>query len=257
MLVNGKKFNVEENGSGIPFIWGHGLMSSMKSEGNRLLHFDQLAQLSRVIRYDARGHGLSGASEDPKDYRWDNLGSDMLDIASSLSIEQFVAGGASMGCATSLYAATQAPERVKGLVLVIPPTAWETRAAQTSVYENMANFIKSHTPDALPKLQAAAPQHWSTLSTPDEQVETLTNMYQVLPTVLQGAKVSNLPDKETLKTLQMPALILCWTDDTGHPVSTAEELHRLLPNSRLTIASNLDEMSTWTEQVANFLSTEL
>lgn len=35
--------------------------------------------------------------------------------------------GMSMGCATSIYAAIQAPERVIGLILVIPPTAWETR----------------------------------------------------------------------------------------------------------------------------------
>ncbi len=43
--------------------------------------------------------------------------------------QKFVAGGSSMGCATSIYAALLAPERMKALVLVIPPTAWETRAA--------------------------------------------------------------------------------------------------------------------------------
>lgn len=253
VLVNGNHFNVEENGTGIPFIWGHGLMNSIASEGNRMLQFDKLAQFSRVIRYDARGHGLSGATSAPEDYGWDHLASDMLNIASELAVERFVAGGASMGCATSLYAAIQAPERLAGLVLVIPPTAWETRAAQASLYDDMANFIEVHTPEDLPALQASAPQHWSSLSTPDEQVATLSNMYTALPTVLRGAKLSNFPDRDVLKQLQMPALILCWTDDPAHPVSTAEELQRLLPNARLATASNLEEMSTWTERVEDFL----
>lgn len=253
MFVNGNRFNVEDKGTGIPFVWGHGLMSSMASEGDRLLQFDRLASLSRIIRYDARGHGLSEASRNPEDYQWDHLASDMLNIASELSIEKFVAGGASMGCATSLYAAVQAPERIEGLILVIPPTAWETRAEQASLYDNMANFVEAHEPEDVVTMQNSLPQHWSSLSTPDEQVSTLSQMYQALPTVLRGAKFSNLPDKERLKQLEMPALILCWTDDPGHPVSTAEELKHLLPNASLATASNLDEMSTWTERVEDFL----
>ena len=43
-----------------------------------------------------------------------------------------------MGCATTIYTAMQAPERMKSLVLVIPPTSWETRAAQGAIWNRFA-----------------------------------------------------------------------------------------------------------------------
>jgi hypothetical protein len=51
----------------------------------------------------------------------------------------------------------------------------------------------------------------------------------------------------------MPALILAWEDDPGHPLSSAEEFARLLPNSRLVIAKNMDDVLTWTRDIRTFI----
>src|SRR5258708_5950146 len=116
-------------------------MSSMALEDSTpwSLQWDELAEVAKIVRYDARGHGLSEASYTPEDYQWSHLAEDMLALADQVGFERFVAGGQSMGCATTIYAALAAPERIKGLVLANPPTAWETRAAQAGLYDQMAD----------------------------------------------------------------------------------------------------------------------
>ena len=75
-----------------------------------------------------------------------------------------------------------------------------------------------------------------------------------LPTVLRGAAASDLPGAEALRGLSMPALILAWDTDTGHPLETAQELARLLPDSRLDVARRFDEIVRWPALVRDFLA---
>src|SRR5206468_3265300 len=141
--VRGADIVISDEGEGLPFFWGHGLVSSMEQE-DRFLVMDwaRLARRYRVIRWDARGHGLSSGAPVPDDYRWDNLARDLIALADELGIDQFVAGGASMGAATALHAAIQAPERVLGLVLMLAPTAYETRDEQADLYRAAAVLVE-------------------------------------------------------------------------------------------------------------------
>lgn len=82
-------------------------------------------------------------SLEPKDYHWSSLVEDMVDLADELGLETSVVGGQSMGCATAIYAALAAPEWIQALVLVNPPTAWETHAAQAAVYDQMATAVEA------------------------------------------------------------------------------------------------------------------
>jgi len=71
--------------------------------------------------------------------------------------------------------------------------------------------------------------------------------------VLRGAAASNLPPVEVLAGLSQPALVLAWDTDPGHPVSTAERLHDVLPSSTLHVARTLDEVGTWPSLMCEFL----
>lgn len=262
MRVNGLELNVQIVGEGYPLIWGHGLMGSIAMEDAMpIFEWDHLAEGERMVRYDARGHGRSEASANLDDYSWPNLARDMLALADALQIERFIAGGQSMGSATALYAALAAPERVKALALVNPPTAWETRAAQGVVYEQMADFVAQEGLAGLVEaMQAQAPSPawlWEWVA----QSGAANNLGQVyaaldanmLPLVLRGAALTNMPPREDLRALTMPTLILAWTGDPSHPVSTAETIAELLPNSRLMIASNMDELRQWPSLIREFV----
>ncbi|MDQ1373389.1 MAG: 3-oxoadipate enol-lactonase, partial [Actinomycetota bacterium] len=126
------KLAVEVSGppDGTPFVWAHGMTSSMAADDDSGVFDWSSLEAVRVVRYDAPSHGRSPIAPSDEDHRWDRLADTMLSVADSAGFSTFVAGGASMGAATALHAAALAPERVSAMVLVIPPTAWETRAAQ-------------------------------------------------------------------------------------------------------------------------------
>ena len=65
----------------------------------------ETAQTMRLVRYDARCHGASARTGGADALRWSNLAEDMTHLADALDADRVVLGGASMGCATALYAA--------------------------------------------------------------------------------------------------------------------------------------------------------
>jgi 3-oxoadipate enol-lactonase len=242
-------------GSGRPFLWGHGLTSSRANEARRnLFDWTPLAANGiEVIRYDARGHGESPGPADAAAYRWPNLALDLLALADDLGLGQLSAGGASMGCATVLHAAVRAPERFDRLVLVIPPTGWETRPDQAKLYELSAAFVESQGKDGWMQVAEAAPKPAIFDNDPTMTFEADIEE-AILPSVMRGAAASDLPAPDAIVTIRQPALVLAWDTDPGHPVSTAERLTELLPNADLHVARSMAEVRAWPDRVASFLS---
>ena len=257
--IRGVELDHERQGSGRTMVWGHGLTSSRADEAVAPVLIDWPAATRHldVVRYDARGHGRSGYTADPVGYGWDRMALDQLALADHLGIDRYVAGGASMGCATALHVAVAAPERVEALVLVIPPTAWETRAAQADNYRRMGDIIEARGVE--PIIAAAAD-----LPIPDPFVELdgwkergAERMRAADPVRLvglfRGAATADLPDRDAVAGIGVPALILAWTGDPSHPVSTARELEGLLPDATLHEASTIAEFQSWTGRVVDFL----
>ncbi len=78
---------------------------------------DALTDDYRVIRYDQRGHGLTGPAPDG-DYSLDGFVRDVDAVTEALGVESFVLAGNSMGGWIAAGYAMRNPERLKGLVLV-------------------------------------------------------------------------------------------------------------------------------------------
>lgn len=247
--------NFVRSGAGRPFIWGHGLTSSMASEAESgLFRWDTIPGID-ITRYDAPGHGQSPGVADPDRYAWPRLAQDMLEVADEVNAESFIAGGASMGCATALATALAAPSRVHALVLVIPPTAWETRAAQTSLYMDRADFVEREGVAALVEANRALPPQPPFMAYRREiSLRHLAAMDPaVLPSIMRGAASSNLAPRDEIATITVPTLILAWADDPGHPVSTAESLHELIGSSQLEVATSREEVEAWPSRLAVFV----
>ena len=208
-------------------MWGHGLTSSRASEDRLpLLGWDTITDAGRqVVRYDAAGHGETGGPADPSAYEWPQLATDLLALLDELGLDRVDAGGASMGCASTLHAAVRAPERFDRLVLVIPPTAWDTRAAQAELYDAGADLAEREGKDAWLAAAAEAPRPAIFADLP--AVPPAADIpEELLPSVLRGAAASDLPAPEAIAALEHPALILAWAGDPGHPESTADRLAR-------------------------------
>lgn len=71
----------------------------------------------RVIRFDQRGHGLTGPAANVR-YRTDDFVADLQAVADTLQLDRFVLAGNSMGGGIAARYAMLHPERLRGLVLV-------------------------------------------------------------------------------------------------------------------------------------------
>ena len=247
---------MERAGHGRPFVWAHGLTSSIAAERDvGLYRWEDVPGLD-VIRYDARGHGRSPAGASPADHEWSRLAEDYLAVADACEAESFVAGGASMGCATVLFAALRAPSRVQALVLSIPPTAWETRATQAETYLQSVGYLEAKGMDAFLEAsrQLPAQPEW-TAATREVRYRHLAQADPAaVALALRGAAQSNLPPRDEVATLGVPVLLLAWEGDPGHPLSTAESLHELLPSSQLVVARSRADVESWPGVAATFVA---
>lgn len=256
MRIGDLDLNVRTAGSGLPFLWAHGMMSSMDIEDAQdLLQWRQFPSTLRLVRYDARGHGASPSTGVPT---WNQLGQDMLALADVLGEGKVIAGGWSMGCASALHAALQQPARVGGLVLAMPPVLWEARVAQAALYRRAIALAQSMGPARFARLlasQGAAFPAWLTEAAPHLAGSMGTPDPAALLALYDGAALSDLPPRAALASLSaIPALIVAWEGDPTHPVASARELHRLLPRSSLFIAHNYRDVLTIPARLRAFAS---
>jgi pimeloyl-ACP methyl ester carboxylesterase len=242
--VAGAELEVEiSDEGGHPVVQLHGLTSSRYRD--RVLDLDLGRGLSgtRLLRYDARGHGHSSGRAVPDDYTWPNLADDLLRLLDHWFPGEQVHGvGPSMGCGTLLHAAVRDPDRFSGFTLLLPPTAWETRVAKAEEYHHAAAFIEEHGLEAFSRIARAASQPPATVGTPETRPEVAE---RILPAVFRGAALSDLPALDDIARIDVPTTVLAWTDDSAHPVSTSERLVDLLPRATLSVASTPAEVSTW------------
>jgi pimeloyl-ACP methyl ester carboxylesterase len=78
---------------------------------------DRLAKDYRVIRFDQRGHGLTGPAPDGN-YALDAFVADVDAVADKLALDRFVLAGNSMGGGIAMAYGMNHPDRLSGLVLV-------------------------------------------------------------------------------------------------------------------------------------------
>jgi pimeloyl-ACP methyl ester carboxylesterase len=242
----------------VPVVWGHGLTSCQASEDRfGFLDFGALAADRRLLRYDARGHGASGFTTEPSAYSWEELARDQLALTDAVGIDRYVAAGASMGCGTALHAAVLAPERVGALLLVVPPTAWETRREQVEIWEQVATLLEQRGVEPFIEGMRATVTPEPLIGRGDFDEAFEANVRATDPRrlagVFRGAGRADLPTREQIRAIDVPTRILAWSGDPAHPESTAHQLAELLPHADLFVAQTWDDFRTWTDRAVSFL----
>ena len=261
MLVRGVELSVDIQGSesSDAFFWGHGLMGSMAQEDAAgMLPWAGLEDAHRVVRWDARGHGRSDSTHDPEDYRWEELAADLWGLADNLGVERAAIGGVSMGAATALHAAVAAPMRVTGLVLMAPPTAWNSRARQARFYRGLAQLVGTIGLGPISWLGDFAARAVSNQGLAAIQRSVTQNMRRAdarsVQLTLRGAALSDLPELDRIAALRVPTLILAWKQDPSHPLSTSQALAERMANAELHVAESFDDIRAWSSRVRAFLA---
>ncbi|MGO3327223.1 alpha/beta fold hydrolase [Gordonia sp. (in: high G+C Gram-positive bacteria)] len=228
---------------GRPVVQLHGLTSSRSRDQVLGLDLGRGLSGTRLLRYDARGHGESTGRAEPDDYRWSALADDLLRLLDHWFPGERVHGvGPSMGTGTLLHAAVREPDRFSGLTLVVPATAWDTRIAKADEYLRAADLIESEGIAAFVAAGAEAPRPPASATAPPTVPAVSETL---LPSVLRGAAVSDLPALIEIGAITVPTTVLAWTGGPAHPLSTAQKLLETLPNASLTVAETPADLELW------------
>ncbi|WP_261624946.1 alpha/beta fold hydrolase [Nesterenkonia marinintestina] len=251
--ADGAQLHCRSAGEGPAVVQLHGLTSHALRERAAGLDMTQELHGVRTLHIDARAHGSSTGRPVPEDYVWPQLAADLLGLLDVVAPgERVAAAGPSMGAATLLYAALEDPDRFTSLTLLVPPTAWETRAAQAKDYRRAARMVEALGVAAFARLGRLMPPPPAQADRTKETMPSVSR--ELLPSVFRGAALTDLPDPERLRRLDVPCQLLAWTEDAAHPLSTAEELHRLLPDSTLDVAETPEQLRSWPRRTAEFMA---
>lgn len=228
----GRRLVYDDHGAGDRVVvYLHGLL--LDAELNRGIAEALAARGNRVVLLDLLGHGRSDRSTHASEYRIDRYAEQVLALLDELGVERAVLGGLSLGANVSLFAATQHPDRVQGLVLEMPVMEWAVPAAAllfvpmllAAHYGRPAMSVTSAVVGRLPR----------TAFGPLNSVLNAGSMSpEVMSAILHGVLVGPVvPTQEQRAALQVPALVMAHTNDLIHPFSDAVNLAEQLPRSRL------------------------
>jgi 3-oxoadipate enol-lactonase len=183
----------------------------------------------RVLRYDARGHGGSDVPRGP--YTVEQFGRDVLGLLDQLGIERASFCGTSLGGATGLWLAANAPERIERLVVACSsarfgdPAGWRERAERVRAggMEAIADAVVSR---------------WFTDEAPRELVDAHRAMLVSTPPDGYAATceaVGAWDFRDRLAEVRADTLVIAAAEDRAAPLEYSELIAERVPSSRLVV----------------------
>ncbi len=200
-----------------------------------------LSQRFRIIRYDSRGHGLSGAPD--AEYTMDTLGRDALGLMDYLEIDRTHYCGLSKGGMVGQWLGANAGERIEKLVL-----------SNTSSYLNNdelwnGRIAAARSAAGMDGLVDAISERWFTPGFRERDPEEVNRVRQmILTTPAHGyagccAAIRDMDQRAILPSIAVPTMVIVGDQD---PATT--------PEDGTYIADNIPGARLWTIENAAHLS---
>ncbi len=234
VTVNGTDIHYLDVGEGSAVVLLHGFTGSSRNWDYTV---PSLAGRHRLICPDLRGHGLSGRTGRPEDYRLEGLAQDVLALLDCLGVERFHLVGHSMGGMVAQHVALARPEALLSLVLLDTcaeaplnlVTEERRRLVELAREQGMeAVFQAQLASAALPQGVTAQPelvQAWR-----EEFLMTSREAYIYCAEAIARRE----PLLDSLSRLSVPVLVVCGEGDEPFLEHSAR-LHAAIPGSRLVI----------------------
>lgn len=234
-------------------VFGNSLGSTLEMWDPQV---SRLAERSRVVRYDLRGHGRSPVPPGP--YHVDALGEDLVALLDRLGIERASLAGLSLGGLVSMWVAIAAPERVDRLVLCCtsatfaPPDPWRERAA----------LVRAGGMDAVADVVVG---RWFTpgfAAAHTDVVRRMRDMIASTPPAGYAAcceAVGTADLRSSLGVIRAPTLVIGGAEDPAVPRERVEALAHGIPNARLEFVpaahlANVEQPERVTDLIAEHLA---
>jgi class 3 adenylate cyclase/pimeloyl-ACP methyl ester carboxylesterase len=199
--------------------------------------FIALARDFTLLRYDARGNGLS--DWDVEEVSLDAWVSDLETVVDAAGIDRFALLGASQGCAISVAYAVRHPERVSHLVLYGGFARGAYRRAKNELELQKAKALATLIRTGWGEDTPAFRQLFSSLFMPggtQEQLQQFAERQRKTTTADCAYRyfetTRNLDVSELLTKVTVPTLVMHKRDDQMQPFDAGRELAVGIPGAR-------------------------
>lgn len=230
------------------------------SLGTTLHMWDQqapaLARELRLVRYDRRGHGRSGAPKGP--YSMERLGRDVLAVLDALGIKTINWCGLSMGGMVGQWLGANAPARIDKLILSNTACYY----ADKTFWNDRIKFIREK---GLSAIVAANMERWFTREFRARSPQTIARMTDMfLATPLEGyvgccEAVRDMDHRDLLGRITAPTLVIAGRKDPATTMENAEFIQNRIAGAKLAVIdaahiSNIEQPEIYTQTLLDFLS---
>jgi pimeloyl-ACP methyl ester carboxylesterase len=201
------------------------------------------ARGNRVVTLDPLGHGESSRPQEAWRYSMGSFAHQTVALLDHLGLDQAIVGGTSLGANITLEVASQAPERLAGMIVEMPVLD-NAIAACGAAFTPLLFALKFGAP-AMRLLARGAravprrPLPFLAQVGLDWISQDPAPSAAVLSGILYGRVA---PDHNERRTFQAPALVIGHPRDPVHPFSDAGMLVSELPNGRLVNARSILEL---------------
>lgn len=213
-------------------------------------------QAFRVLRYDQRGHGVSGAPAGA--YSLDRLGRDVTELLDALELGPVDFCGLSLGGMTGQWLGAREPQRLRRLVLANtssfmgPPANWDARIALVRD-EGMAPLAEASVERWFTRdFAAAAPQAIAPISAMLRATD---------PAGYAGccAAIRDMDMRRIASLIDVPTLVVGGTLDPATPPPHGEALASAIAGARLVMLeaahlANVERPDAFAQAVLDFLT---
>lgn len=213
-----------EHGSGPPLLRGGHWLSHLEHDWTSPVWrpmLDRLGHNRRLIRYDARGTGLSERSLN--DASLEALADDMEAVADAAGLERFPIYAASQSVPVALTFAARRPDRVSRMILFNGFVQGTTTRGDLGATETMVSMVRSGWGVPGSAFMKALATVFMPLSTPEE-VQSLVEMQALSATAETAAAlrlmIGSIDAASALPQVTCPVLVL---HSSGDAVQSAEQ----------------------------------
>ena len=247
----------EVEGAGEPVtVFAHGLTNNR----NELAAFTPLLPGTKV-RFDFRGHGRSSAP--PTGFAFADFARDVDAVASEFGAT--VAVGTSLGAGAIANLVCRVPDRFERMIWLLP-AGLDAPFPARDRYHELAGTLEGDDPTAALEAVLSDPARVAEyLETPwrleIERVlwehDDFAGLARAVHAVVEDHPI---PDREMLRGIDIPTLIVGLEGDAVHPAELARLLAALLPNAELIVMESqqrlFEEIPRLVQRVSSFIAGE-
>ena len=237
--ADGTRIAYASAGEGVPLVKAANWLNHLEYDwkGPIWKHFFAgLAADRRLIRYDARGNGLS--DRDVTDFSFDAFVGDLECVVDASGLDRFALLGVSQGCAVSIAYAVRYPERVTHLVLYGGYARGWCKHGSPKIVRQM-EAIETMMRQGWRRRNPAFRQFFTTAFIPDASVEQMRWFNELQRKTASAENAANIMHAinafnvdHLLPRVQAPTLVLHCRRDAVCPFEEGRRLAAGIPGAR-------------------------